>query len=87
MYRICQELVNNVVKHSKANSVSVVLRKSEKQLTLIFEDNGLGFDLNQAKSGIGMASLNSRIDLLHGKIEFETTENSGTIAFIRIPLD
>lgn len=87
VYRICQELVNNVVKHAKASSVSVVLRKSEKQLTLVFEDNGLGFDLNRAKSGIGMASLNSRIDLLHGKIEFETTENSGTIAFIRIPLD
>lgn len=87
VYRICQELINNVIKHANASSVSIVLRKSEKQLTFIFEDNGKGFDLKQAKSGIGMASLNSRIDFLNGKIEFETTENAGTIAFIRIPLN
>ncbi|MES2587660.1 MAG: sensor histidine kinase [Bacteroidota bacterium] len=86
LYRICQELVNNVVKHSKANAITVVLKKTDDFVTLIFEDNGTGFNENTIKKGIGLSSLNSRIDLIHGEINFDSTSNSGTTVFIRIPL-
>ena len=49
VYRICQELINNVLKHAGANRVSVILRKTEKQLTMIFEDNGKGFNPESSK--------------------------------------
>ncbi len=86
VYRICQELINNVLKHAGANRVSVILRKTEKQLTLIFEDNGKGFNPEISKQGIGLASLNSRIEFLNGNIEIDSSEQKGTTAFIRIPL-
>lgn len=87
IYRICQELLNNVLKHAGASQVSVVLRKSESNLTLIFEDNGKGFDVETSKKGIGLESLNSRIAFLNGNLEIDSSEQKGTTAFIRIPID
>jgi len=86
VYRICQELLNNVLKHAGASRVSVMLRKTDSQLTFIFEDNGKGFDLSSAKKGIGLESLNSRIAFLNGNLEIDSSEQKGTTAFIRIPI-
>lgn len=86
VYRICQELLNNVLKHAGASRVSVLIRKSETQLTFIFEDNGKGFDTETSKKGIGLESLNSRIAFLNGNLEIDSSEQKGTTAFIRIPL-
>jgi signal transduction histidine kinase len=86
VYRICQELLNNVLKHAGASRVSVMIRKSETQLTFIFEDNGKGFDTETSKKGIGLESLNSRIAFLNGNLEIDSSEQKGTTAFIRIPL-
>ena len=86
VYRICQELLNNVLKHAGASRVSVMIRKSETQLTFIFEDNGKGFDTETSKKGIGLESLNSRIAFLNGNLEIDSSKQKGTTAFIRIPL-
>jgi signal transduction histidine kinase len=86
LYRIAQELLNNVVKHSKASSVSVMLTKRHNFITMIFEDNGKGFSSNQKNEGIGMTSLNSRVKMVNGEIKFETEEGSGTMAIVKIPL-
>lgn len=86
LYRICQELINNVLKHSEASHVSLILRKSESHLILIFEDNGRGFDTNSIKKGIGINSLESRISFLKGSLEFDSSLNDGTTAMIKIPI-
>jgi signal transduction histidine kinase len=86
LYRITQELLNNVVKHSTANFVSVVISKQNNFVSLIFEDNGKGFDQDQIKKGIGMTSLSSRLDIVNGNLKFETSEGTGTMAIIKIPL-
>ncbi len=86
LYRIAQELINNVVKHSKASSVNVMLTKRNNFITMIFEDNGKGFSSNQKNEGIGMTSLNSRVKMVNGEIKFETDEGSGTMAIVKIPL-
>jgi signal transduction histidine kinase len=86
LYRIAQELINNVVKHSKASSVNVMLTKRNNFITMIFEDNGKGFSSNQKNEGIGMTSLNSRVKMVNGEIKFETEEGSGTMAIVKIPL-
>lgn len=87
LFRICQELVNNVIKHSQANSVSIMLKLSDGQLTLVFEDNGKGFDAEKTDKGIGLNSLNSRIEMVNGEIHYESGAKSGTTAIIRIPIE
>lgn len=86
LFRITQELLNNVIKHSGASFVSVLITQKPEIITMIFEDNGKGFDVNHIQKGIGIDSLSSRVDMLHGKINFENQEGSGTMAIIKIPI-
>jgi signal transduction histidine kinase len=86
LYRITQELLNNVIKHSKASFVSLVISKHQHSVSLIFEDNGTGFNQQDVKKGIGMSSLSSRLEIVNGELKFETSAGSGTMAIIKIPL-
>lgn len=86
LYRITQELVNNIVKHSKATSVSLVLSKYQDFVTLVMEDNGKGFKEQEVKKGIGMNSLSSRLEMVNGQLKLESSEGAGTSAIIKIPL-
>lgn len=85
LYRITQELLNNVIKHSKADFVSLVITKQADAVSLIFEDNGKGFDQNTMKKGLGMNSLSSRLEIVNGQLKFESSADSGTMAIIKIP--
>ena len=87
VYRICQELINNTLKHSNANRVSLLLKVHNNTLQLTFEDNGVGFDSKNVQKGMGLYNLNNRIAWIKGSLEFDSSElTSGTTAFIRIPL-
>lgn len=86
VYRICQELLNNSIKHSKANYISILLQIKNNTLQLTYEDNGVGFDTNNVKKGIGLNSLNSRIEMIKGSLNFDNEQAKGVTAFIRIPL-
>lgn len=87
LYRICQELINNIIKHSGANQVHIQLVKSKQFIALIIEDNGKGFNYDAAKKGgIGMLNMSSRINTLNGEINFEPGPTTGTLATIRIPI-
>ena len=84
IYRICQELINNSLKHANATEINIILRQKNQLLTLIFEDNGQGFDISKVKQGIGLSSLKDRLQAIHGQIEFDSTINKGTTAFVKI---
>lgn len=84
LYRITQELVNNVIKHSKASSVSLVVSRFKEAITLVMEDNGTGFK-EDIQKGIGMNSVASRLEMVNGDLKFESGEGAGTIAIIKIP--
>lgn len=88
LYRICQELVNNVVKHSEAKAVSVQLFKTKSHLALIVEDNGKGFEYeNKAnRNGIGLMNIASRVQAVQGELDYQPSPKQGTVATIRIPL-
>ena len=86
IYRICQELVNNVVKHSGAQFVSVQLLRNKNTLILILEDNGKGFTMDGKTEGIGLLNIASRIDTVNGEINYEPSPESGTVATVRVPL-
>lgn len=86
VYRIIQEALRNVQKHSKADLVSIDLLFRNKFLIITIEDNGIGFNVNQALSkGRGTKNLVSRVDFLNGICEIESSASQGTKLNIRIP--
>jgi len=85
LYRITQELVNNVIKHADANKVTLQIGRRENLIILIIEDNGKGFELNQYQEGYGLKNLSSRTALLQGKMTIDTAPGKGTSVLIEIP--
>lgn len=89
LYRICQELVNNIIKHSGATEVDIQLYKTKTHLVLHVEDNGKGFQATTGaeKRGIGLSNIFSRASAVNGEVSYEEGRPSGTVANIRVPLD
>lgn len=85
LYRIFQELVHNIIKHSHATEVLVQLRKMNNHVLLVVEDNGKGMT-DEKKNGIGIGNLKSRVQLLDGNLQFDSNENEGTTAIVRVPV-
>lgn len=88
LYRVLQELVGNVIKHSEATHVQIQLIRNEKELTMMIEDDGKGFDTAKIADykGIGLKNIISRIDFLNGKVNFDSSPNSGTTVIVEVPL-
>jgi len=87
VYRVAQELVNNIIKHAGAQKVSVQVFKNGAQLLLIVEDDGKGFDFETASnSGLGMLNMKGRLQTVQGKIHFEAGPQGGTVATIKVPI-
>lgn len=87
LYRCLQELIKNTISHSKANKVYVELYKIEKNLICIYEDNGIGFDVNNIENkGIGLKNIEIRINSLKGEFSIENAINTGVIAIFKIPI-
>jgi len=84
IYRIIQELTNNVVKHAQANHLLLQLIRRDDTLTIIAEDNGKGFDVKKAftKKGLGLSSIESRVKFLQGTIEWDSVPGEGTVVSI-----
>ena len=85
LYRVLQELINNVIKHSNANSVSVQLMKNKNKLLLFVEDNGKGMN-NESSNGHGLLNIKSRLDMVRGTVNYTPSPESGTSATISIPV-
>ncbi len=86
LYRVCQELLNNIIKHSAASEVVVQLFKSKKNLVLIVEDNGKGFATGTKKDGIGLTNITSRMHTVDGEVTWEPGPQQGTVATVRVPV-
>jgi PAS domain S-box len=89
VYRIVQEALTNVAKHSRASRASVVVERRDGQLVTIVEDNGRGFDARpaaeQRAKGLGLVGIHERATLLGGTAQVESSVGSGTTVFVRIP--
>ncbi len=86
LFRVSQELVNNIVKHSQANHVNVQIFKSNQHVILIVEDNGIGISPKGKKDGIGLMNINSRVKSMSGSVNFESSQEGGTLVTVKIPL-
>ena len=84
IFRILQESLNNVAKHSKADHVRLGLRKKDGTIELVVEDNGLGFDLEGIMSsetlgkGLGLGSMKERAEISEGRFAIESIKEKGT---------
>ena len=85
LYRVCQELVNNILKHANATKITVQLYKNSGKVIMVVEDNGTGIK-NSSEDGHGLLNMKSRINSLNGEINLEPSPNSGTLATVRLPL-
>jgi signal transduction histidine kinase len=87
VYRIVQEALQNVLKHSKARDVSVHLRGGPEGLALTILDDGVGFDPDVSWSkGLGLVSIRERLEAIGGTIEVDSSPGAGTRLLITIPL-
>lgn len=89
IYRLLQEALNNVAKHARARRVSIVLAASPDHVSLIVEDDGIGFEASAAfgpsQSGLGLIGMRERAALLGGTVDIESHPGNGTTFVARIP--
>ncbi|MES2777947.1 MAG: sensor histidine kinase [Bacteroidota bacterium] len=85
LYRVVQECVNNVIKHSGANHLDISLIKDKDGISVTIEDNGKGFNTEQKAEGIGMKNIVTRIAYLKGTVDFDSKPGNGTLVAIHVP--
>ncbi|MBZ9779040.1 sensor histidine kinase [Psychroflexus sp. CAK8W] len=88
VFRIVQESMANVVKHSKAKTASISITKIDSLLNIIIEDNGVGFNKDKINNNdsFGLQSIKERVQLLNGNFSIDSKEGRGTTILIDIPL-
>lgn len=83
IYRIVQELVNNIIKHANAHEALVQFTRQDNVLTISIEDDGVGFDLNpKTSTGMGLNSVKSRVQALNGLIDIDSAPGRGTAIYL-----
>ena len=93
IYRVIQEALNNIAKHSQADKVEIHLSKNAQHLEVLIEDNGVGISReNEAthsnnKNGMGILGMRERIESMHGEFNIESQKCEGTRIMIKIPLE
>jgi PAS domain S-box-containing protein len=87
-YRIAQESLNNVIRHSGAKNALVELRGTEEEIQLRISDSGRGFDVESARShsGLGLISMRERLRLIGGDISIHSQPSRGTQINVSVPL-
>jgi signal transduction histidine kinase len=85
LYRISNELLQNIVKHAEASEALLSISEFEGKIELIAEDNGKGIDPNYSPAGIGLKNIQERVNYLKGTMTLESN-SSGTTLSIHIPI-
>jgi len=86
IYRVIQELVNNTLKHAHASKIELTISEIDKgQLSIIYEDNGSGFEPEKLRKGMGLNNITSRVQKMDGEISFRKELNS-MCTIIEIPM-
>ncbi len=85
IYRIIQELLQNVLRHAHANILELHIERSDDALILTIADDGVGFDVRNSAAGLGLQSIRSRVNYLNGTLALDTGPDSGSRFRIHIP--
>jgi len=86
LFRIVQEHIKNIIKHSGASETNIILGATDGQIRLLIRDNGKGFDPQQTYRGIGLASIYERTRFYNGKADIQSIPGNGCVLNVSIPL-
>ncbi len=88
LYRVIQELMNNVIKHAEASELSILLKRLKNEIFVELSDNGKGFNYNKTAKlqGLGLKNIKVRIDYLKGTFKYLSNQPKGTTVKISIPV-
>jgi signal transduction histidine kinase len=86
LYRLVQEALTNVVKHAHAERVSIVLRRNERAVTAVIEDDGRGLSDGRGEEGLGLVGMRERVALVNGRFRIESSANAGTTLLVEVPV-
>jgi two-component system, NarL family, sensor kinase len=89
LFRICQEVVHNAIKHSRARNIRVDFKEEKNFYCLLIKDDGVGFDFPtriKDSTGLGLRSLKNRAELMKGEMIVESKEKVGTAFLFKIPV-
>lgn len=84
LFRVAQEALANVARHSKAQNVTVELAQQGDRIALIIEDNGAGFDMGRVEKGVGLDSMRERLEAIEGQLEISSQKSRGTRVVARM---
>jgi signal transduction histidine kinase len=87
LYRCARELLTNALKHADASHIEVELNCHNQHLNLIIADNGKGFNYNEVVQGLGLQSINSRLNSINAVLTIDSHVKSGTSAIIDLPMN
>jgi NarL family two-component system sensor histidine kinase LiaS len=85
IYRVTQETLANVARHSRANRVDVSLMYNGDTVQLSISDDGCGFDINQKSHGMGLRSIRERVSSIHGTVQVQSAPGQGTKVLVQVP--
>jgi two-component system sensor histidine kinase UhpB len=86
LFRIVQEQLSNIYKHAKASSIMIRLSTARRSVTLLIIDNGVGFDVQQKRKGIGITNIFNRVESYNGKADIISYPGRGCSLSVTIPL-
>lgn len=86
VFRIIQELITNIIKHSGATEAVIQFTEQDDTLNIVVEDNGTGFDITTKKSGIGLINIEKRMEKIDGELVIDTSPGNGTTVILNIPI-
>jgi PAS domain S-box-containing protein len=86
MYRILQEQLKNILKHALATTINVIGKVENETLKIEVIDNGIGFDINNVKNGIGIANMKRRTELFSGNFNIQSTIGRGCTLTVEVPV-
>jgi len=85
-YRIIQHHTNNIIQHARAGKILISLRGDEEQLELRITDDGVGFDMDKTRRGLGFINIRNRVEAHGGAFTIETFPSNGCVLEVTIPL-
>ncbi|MGE5411796.1 MAG: sensor histidine kinase, partial [Clostridiales bacterium] len=90
IFRIIQEALNNIIKHSRAKTAQILMQRTESCLSLIIRDEGIGFSISDGNVNAncyGLRNMRERAAIINGDFQIESQTNKGTVINILFPVN
>lgn len=87
LFRVIQEQLKNIVTHSQARTVDILLQRKEDEIFLLIRDDGKGFNIKQSSKGIGISNIYKRARYYNGNVTLQSAPGEGCVLELRLPFD